>query len=297
MPTPIIFVDADGVLVNFDKVAIQTINEVYGTDHPLDHVPQSRGYKELLPDGEDPKKWFNALPEDWPRYLEALPGANEFMARLKELGARVVIMTKLTQSKVPYRIANLRDLGFEYDEFYAVGYDQNKSEYINLVLERFPEGTPWVFIDDDAKNIVDVVENGPMDQMPYRLVLFNAAHNELSQQETGDSYHSFDVLQDAYAHVIGIAEQDMAIQAEFEGLQIPEANVYANEVLTTTKEQLPILEAIAGAPDLTSEEKTHFVNAVREHNLTFEQYEAAKAKYIELRRQAEPEGKPVEQEA
>lgn len=154
----IAFLDVDGVLLNFNEMAIKVINQTYGTNHSLEHIPQNWGFEELIPKDANPNLWWKRMPDNWPGLLKPLPYAPEYLLKLQRQGARVILITSLNPKQLPSRIAGLAKSGMKYDEIYAVPYGMKKSDFINPILER--HNPRWsFFLDDKAENAFDVAKN------------------------------------------------------------------------------------------------------------------------------------------
>lgn len=166
-----VFVDSDGVLTNFDRLAVEVINKTFHSNHSLDHTPSFWDYEELIPLGKSRDDWWKNIPYDWPADLEIYPGAKDLLTTLCK-HARVVILTKLNSDVISYRQHNFHKHILPYHEMFSVEYNENKSEVINALWNQNEQ---FYFIDDSSDNTYDAVTNTPL--KGEEVVLVGYPHN------------------------------------------------------------------------------------------------------------------------
>jgi hypothetical protein len=155
----IAFLDVDGVIQNFNELAVKSINEVYATTWPLETLPIHYSYKDLIPEETsiNKREWFNRLPYDWPLLLKPEAYARAYLRSLDQMNCRIILITKIPNNLILYRMESFLKNDLFFDEVYALeGVSHSKGEMIKLHLQRFPR-CRWIFLDDYIENIVDVV--------------------------------------------------------------------------------------------------------------------------------------------
>lgn len=164
----IAFLDVDGVLSNFSAEAARFLNSTYGLKIPLDFEPSDWAWSDVVP--QEHSDWFSKMPTDWVQHAQLYPGAAEFTRNLKQLGTRIILITKVPLDQVVARIHRLNDLGIEFDEILAVSHGQKKSEFINACRARYPNAN-WFYLEDSFTEMVDVVQNCPNAPSRFFLVV------------------------------------------------------------------------------------------------------------------------------
>jgi hypothetical protein len=172
-PAALAFIDVDGVLVDAHEEFRLHINEKFGLSLPEGFIPQTWGYTDVVPpNGQD---WFYKFPNDWVGRVKPYEEAAFFLAKVRESGARVILISKVPMARITDRIKNLTDHQLYYDEFAAVPSGQKKSDFINAIRQRWDPRTPWLYLDDSASEIDDVLTNCDRNT-PERIVSINRAY-------------------------------------------------------------------------------------------------------------------------
>jgi hypothetical protein len=160
----VVWVDADGVLVNFIEMFNKYISACHGMDIPVDYDPARWDYTELFGNSVNFRECFNSLPDDWALNLNLLDGAVEFTHALHNLGCRVILLTSLPLHMSVHRIKNMVGHGIYFDEIYFTS-GQKKTEIAIPAASRLvcPDGSDVrnVVIDDMAENVRDFMESMP----------------------------------------------------------------------------------------------------------------------------------------
>lgn len=148
-----VYLDVDGVLLDFVAYAVPFFNKKTGVKVPKGYMPKSKNLKELVVKGKPTfSSLVEILPENWPFYLKSYPKASEFTNSLHKNGIRVVLITTIPQSCQVYRIQNLLMNNIYYDEIYFAEKNDQKVEFIKLINQRHLTRN-WVFVDDVALTV------------------------------------------------------------------------------------------------------------------------------------------------
>ena len=179
-PVGIVFLDVDDILLDFQGYGVEYVRK-----HLNALLPE--GYRPQVWSGEDLGiAWKELIPLMQPgcnRDLVALPGAAELTNWLMNAGFRVVLITKI-QSNWELRMQNLRTQGIRYDEIYFCPFSQGKSVFVNEVLARFKPKIPWLFLDDNYTNCLEVATASPL--WPGVVLQLDLPYNRLLEQESPD---------------------------------------------------------------------------------------------------------------
>lgn len=158
-----LFVDIDGVLLNFEHAFVRWLNERLGLGLPADYEAESWDFEEVLTP--------EMLRGGWQAFLES-PLAGELLPlvaperfnRLAE-GHEVHLVTNFPEPYMDKRLANLQATGFRYHSLHYCGLHgyrelrpQSKAEVIQALRTSRGEG---LFVDDHPDNCVDVHRNCP----------------------------------------------------------------------------------------------------------------------------------------
>ena len=185
----VVWIDVDDVLVKFKAMFHDHINKIMGLNLSPDYCPTNWNYHEIFKDDANFLKIFEQLPPDWPLGLMAHSGAKEFTKQLNELGCHVVLITHLRESMGIYRLSNLIKHEIYFDEIYFT-FHTDKGRYAKEVSKRFrtEQGEiKHVFIDDRAKNVVDMFKALPLNYAVTLRNEFNVPDIELLalEQQSG----------------------------------------------------------------------------------------------------------------
>jgi FMN phosphatase YigB (HAD superfamily) len=158
-----LFIDIDGVLLDFERAFVRWLNERFGLGLPADYQAESWDFDEVLPPG--------VLQEGWQAFLDS-PLAGELPPlvapeRFNRLAAAhsVHLVTNFPEPHMAKRQANLEAFGFVYDTLHYCGLHgyrelrpQTKAQVIQALRDARGEG---LFVDDHPDNCVDVHHNCP----------------------------------------------------------------------------------------------------------------------------------------
>lgn len=158
-----LFVDIDGVLLNFEHAFVRWLNEHYAMGLPADYQAESWDFEEVLTP--------ELLQGGWQAFLDSpLAGeltplvAPERFNRLAE-GHEVHLVTNFPEPYMAKRRANLEATGFHFHSLHYCGLHgyralrpQSKAQVIQALRNARGEA---LFVDDHPDNCVDVHHNCP----------------------------------------------------------------------------------------------------------------------------------------
>lgn len=158
-----LFIDIDGVLLNFERAFVDWLNAEYRLGLPDDYEAESWDFEEVLDRQQ--------LMDGWHRFLESrvagemapLVAPERFNALAA--GHSVHLVTNFPQPHMAKRLANLASLGFAYDTLHYCGlhaYKEltplTKAQVVRSLRNARGEG---LFVDDHPDNCVDVHTHCP----------------------------------------------------------------------------------------------------------------------------------------
>lgn len=187
----VVWVDADEVLVRFQKLFHEHLRKHYKIKIPKNFVSKEWDYSGVLPKSISIDDAMMTLPKNWTEIQECHEGAKDFTLELRKLGCRVVIITHVNESLAPGRIQNLLGHGIFFDEIYFT-MSHKKIDFAKQLVDRYvdQDGKPVksLFIDDRAKNIVEFVQ-----ELPGFIhgITLNTPYNNLEMKQYG-SYLNMD---------------------------------------------------------------------------------------------------------
>lgn len=188
----IVWVDVDDVLVKFRKMFNIFLNQKYGLSLSEDYLAHDWSYKEVLPKDANFMDYFNSLPKNWTEDQEVYPRVKQYLNEIKNMGHHIILITAVPEHAVHFRLKNLISHGLYFDEIYFTS--QDKSLYSREILKKFNnwETVENVFIDDRAKNCVDLLNNMPnMKKIVSLNAPFNnkemSLHNSISYHESTEA--------------------------------------------------------------------------------------------------------------
>ena len=159
-----LFVDIDGVVLDFERSFVAWLNAEYGMGLPEDYQANNWDFTEILDAAELDRRWrlYLASPQagrmapliDPPRF-NTLADAHD-----------VHLVTNFPLPHWEKRVRNLEDLGLRYASINHCGFlifdethkPRSKSQ---IVQELRSEDHQALFIDDHPENCLDVLRNCP----------------------------------------------------------------------------------------------------------------------------------------
>lgn len=177
---PIIALDADGVLVHYNKAYGTIWNEHF--EEQLSVVDATAYHATTYWGVSNPAKdhpfWELFTLKGW-RTMEAMDGAVEACKKLHAAGYRLVCVTSMPADKQQDRFDNLRDLGFPIDEVIATGSRFGFKG--NPKKEAIEELQPLYFVDDELRKLKDLPDS-------IHCVLVDPGHSDSPNEGQDDSY-------------------------------------------------------------------------------------------------------------
>lgn len=157
-----LFVDIDGVLLNFEQAFVYWLNRDLGLELPAHYEADSWNFTEIL----SPE----AMEASWHRFMES-EHAGRLMPMIEPavfntLAARhtVHLVTNFPGAHMPKRRANLDEVGFAYHGLHYCGlhdYKGHRPRSKAETIECLHNGEPALFVDDLPENCLDVHRNCP----------------------------------------------------------------------------------------------------------------------------------------
>lgn len=152
---PIIALDADGVLLNYNIAYGAIYMEHFGAtlevvDTTAYHATNYWGVRN--PERGHPF-WDIFAAKGW-RNMQAMAGAREACELLHEAGYKLVCVTSMPSDKQADRLANLQELGFPIEEVVATGSRFGFAG--NPKKEAIEALKPLYFVDDELRKLKDL---------------------------------------------------------------------------------------------------------------------------------------------
>jgi uncharacterized HAD superfamily protein len=158
-----LFLDIDGVVLNFQHSFVRWMNAQHGTRLPLDYQADHWDFTELLETDELERRWRAYLASPEAARMEPLLDPARFNALAAQHSVHLV-----TAFPLPYmdkRRENLAHLGLVYESLHHCGllvYDnvvpKTKAQ---TIAELRRSHQPALFLDDHPDNCLDVAANCP----------------------------------------------------------------------------------------------------------------------------------------
>jgi hypothetical protein len=182
-----LFLDIDGVVLDFERSFVAWLNAEYGMGLPHGYQADSWDFTEILGVAELDRRWrlYLAAPEAGrmtpliePARFNALADAHA-----------VHLVTNFPLPHWEKRLRNLADLGLRYESISHCGFlvfDEHAPKSKSQVVRELQSRTePALFLDDHPDNCLDVVRNCPDVEVWLMTRRFNRdfAHPEVRRAE------------------------------------------------------------------------------------------------------------------
>lgn len=158
-----LFLDVDGVLLDFERSFVGFLNRHRTPALPPGYQAESWNFEEVLRPDEIERYWHAYLESEDAEALEPLLAPGEFNALAKRFP--VHLLTNFPRPHAQKRRSNLDKLGLAYHSLSFCGLHafqgdqpQSKSAAISGLLR---ETGPALFVDDHPDNCLDVARNCP----------------------------------------------------------------------------------------------------------------------------------------
>lgn len=165
-----LFVDIDGVLLNFERSFVGWLNAQHGMSLPADYEANHWDFTEIMDADELDRRWRRYLASDEAGRMTALIEP----ARFNALAAAhdVHLVTNFPLPHWEKRVRNLEELGFRYDSLNHCGFlvfdgttPKSKAEVVQEVRAAYAAGgtveDSALFLDDHPDNCLDVLKHCP----------------------------------------------------------------------------------------------------------------------------------------
>ena len=182
-----LFLDIDGVLLNFEHAFVRWLNKTEGMDLPEDYQATSWDFDDLLDRETMKRAWHGFLASDLAADLPPLVPPETINALSRRLPLHLV--TNFPLPHMEKRFANLERHGIEYHSLDYCGLHtfnghtpRTKAEVISSLRE---DGERALFVDDHPDNCLDVHTNCPDVEVWLMSRRFNRdfSHPEIRRAE------------------------------------------------------------------------------------------------------------------
>ncbi|HUJ77346.1 MAG TPA: hypothetical protein VL359_20945 [bacterium] len=158
-----LFVDIDGVLLDFERGFVRWLNNQHGMGLPQDYEPADWGFTDVLDPEELQRRWMNYMASPEAGRMEALIDPGHFNALTRP--HTVHLLTNFPLHHMDKRVENLALLGFAYQSLHHCGFiafeDTPPQSKAQAIAELRRSHLPALFVDDHPHNCLDVVRNCP----------------------------------------------------------------------------------------------------------------------------------------
>ncbi len=158
-----IFLDVDGVLLNFEETFVQFLNRYWGQNLPAGYRANQWDFADIMPPEKMHAAWQDFVSSESCAQMPPLVNPVHFNEQTQ--GCSVHLLTNFPLMEIHRRWNNLNALGFCYQGLHYCGLQshgsakaQPKSAAIQQL--RQPE-LPAIFVDDHSENCKDVVQHCP----------------------------------------------------------------------------------------------------------------------------------------
>ena len=166
MKRKVALLDVDDVIIRF----IEGFNAYLMTKRPDVKIPAAAYL---------PKQWnyaeFGDISKEMTEFIDkysdeckVFKGAADFTKKFKDMGFEVVFLTAHPAHKTLERIINLKEQNITFDSLYCTAYYNSSGEKLYRSKVEFAEalgmgkeGTEFLFVDDKAATVVDMLAKFP----------------------------------------------------------------------------------------------------------------------------------------
>lgn len=153
-----LFIDIDGVLLNFERAFVGWLNREHAMNLPPDYQAESWNFEEVLEREFLLKNWMHFLESPDAGRMGPLVEPRRFNAWASAHSVHLV--TNFPEPHMEKRRGNLSELGFRYDTLHYCGphgfkdlLPRSKGEVVDSLRS---EGEGGLFVDDHPDNCLDV---------------------------------------------------------------------------------------------------------------------------------------------
>ena len=158
-----LFFDVDGVLLNFEHSFVDWLNQTYQLELPANYETNSWYFDDVLTPEQLENAWWDYLDSTHAGELSTYVEAHHFNSHTAQ--RPVHLLTNFPNRHMDKRRQNLLSHGFEFVEVHHCGLEPIEGVRPPTKSEKLSElrtpGLPALFVDDNPKNCLDVLENCP----------------------------------------------------------------------------------------------------------------------------------------
>jgi 5' nucleotidase, deoxy (Pyrimidine), cytosolic type C protein (NT5C) len=171
-----LFLDVDGVILDFESAIVDFVREEYINDLPLDYALQTWEIADEFKELDIEKVWHHFVSSDWFTKLNLLVDASSFNRIARRFSVNLI--TNIPETLFEARTTNLKLHGLEYDQLYMAGHfnfgDEAYPAKSEIIKKIHQPGKKIIFLDDHPKNCMDIKTNLPKSS----VYLMSRPHNK-----------------------------------------------------------------------------------------------------------------------
>ena len=158
-----LFLDVDGVLLNFERAFVRWLNSAYGMELPADYQTTCWYFSEIMEREQAQARWESFMESPLASQMPPLvePGHFNHLTRHHE----VHLLTNFPASQMDKRRNNLESIGLKYHSLHYGGLHHNDGHHPptkgELVRELRNPDEPALFMDDHPDNCLEVSQACP----------------------------------------------------------------------------------------------------------------------------------------
>ena len=171
-----LFLDVDGVLLNFEQAFVRWLNDVYGMGLPPDYETPNWNFTDVLQPEQLKERWHSFLASPEVARMPPLIEPTQFNQLTEQ--HEVHLLTNFPVTFMEKRRENLESVGLQFDSLHYGGLHGFNGHHppskADLVRELRSDSLPALFMDDHPDNCMDVAENCPGVEVWLMSRRFNA---------------------------------------------------------------------------------------------------------------------------
>jgi FMN phosphatase YigB (HAD superfamily) len=183
-----LFLDIDGVLLNFEQSFVRWLNGHFAMNLPEDYQANSWDFTEVLEAEELERRWRLYLASPEAARMAPLVEPERFNALSRAHSVHLV--TNFPLPHMDKRLANLADVGLAYRSLHHCGflvYDGHTPKTKGqTVAELLEPGQAALFVDDHPDNCLDVARTCPDVEVWVMTRRFNRAFSHPQVRRAAD---------------------------------------------------------------------------------------------------------------
>lgn len=187
-----LFVDIDGVILDFESSFVRWLNGYLGLELPQDYEPKRWNFTEVLSPTQTERVWHAFLASEQAAQLDPLVCPEHFNALRKD--HYVHLVTSFPQEHIAKRWANLEALGFAWDELHVCSSAAVKGELPSksrVIRQLLRAGEEALFVDDHPDNCLEVHRDCPQLEVWIMSRRFNRTFSDAGIRRAKNWYCLF----------------------------------------------------------------------------------------------------------